>query len=80
MVADGISFAPRIPSVGTQGVEASDDGGCSQSGDQVVHSLQYGVREGGDGDEVLVDSEVLFRFLDEQSRSLRDFLRSARER
>jgi len=44
----------------------------------VVRELQYGVREGGDGDEVYVDAEVLFQFLDEQSRSLRDFLQSAR--
>ena len=35
-------------------------------------------REGSDGDEVCVDSEVLFQFLDRQSRSLRDFLRFAR--
>ena len=45
----------------------------------VARGLRYGVREGGDGDEVSVDAEVLFQFLDEQSRSLRDFLRSARE-
>ncbi len=50
-----------------------------QGGTTVAPKLQYGVREGGDGDEVTVDSEVLFQFLDEQSRSLRDFLRIARE-
>ena len=47
--------------------------------DVMAQSLQYGVREGGDGEAVCVDAEVLFQFLDEQSRSLRDFLRSARE-
>ena len=45
----------------------------------VARSLQYGVRESGDGDEVTMDAEVLFQFLDEQSRSLRDFIRFARE-
>jgi len=44
----------------------------------VVRSLQENYREGSDGDGVLVDSEVLFQFLDEQSRSLRDFLQIAR--
>ena len=58
-------------------------GNDSQLRDQVVPGvarvLQYEVREGGDGDEISMDSEVLFQFLDEQSRSLRDFIRSARE-
>ncbi len=36
-------------------------------------------REGSDGDEFVVDADVLFQFLDEQSRSLRDFIRFARE-
>ena len=35
--------------------------------------------EDSDGDEITLDSDVLFQFLDAQSRSLRDFLRSARE-
>jgi len=48
-------------------------------GGTAARSLPYGVREGGDGDEICMDAEVLFLFLDEQSRSLRDFIRFARE-
>ena len=55
----------------------------SQLRDQVVPGvariLPYEVREGGDGDTVCMDADVLFQFLDEQSRSLRDFIRFARE-
>ena len=50
-----------------------------QGGTTVARGLQYGVREGGDGDEICMDADVLFLFLDAQSRSLRDFLRSAGE-
>jgi len=45
----------------------------------VARILPYEVREGGDGDEISVNADVLFQFLDEQSRSLRDFIRFARE-
>ena len=40
--------------------------------------LLYGVREGGDGDELYVDSEELIEFVDNQSRDMRDFFRNAR--
>ncbi len=47
--------------------------------DKVVGTtLAVEAREGGDGDEVCMDSDALFKFLDEQSRSLRDFLQFAR--
>ena len=42
----------------------------------VARSLQYEVREGGDGDEI---AEQLFQFLDYQSREMRDFLQNAWE-
>jgi len=40
--------------------------------------LAVGVREGGDGDEVCMDADVLFEYLDFQSRSLREFIRFAK--
>ncbi len=47
--------------------------------DKVVGTTLAGkAREGGDGDEVCMDSDVLFNYLDKQSRDLRDFLRFAR--
>ncbi len=45
----------------------------------VAREMLYEVREGGDGDEICMDAEVLFLFLDEQSRKLRDFIRIARK-
>ena len=62
--------------LGSSTPEIDGQGGTTE----VARSLQYGVREGGDGDEICMDADVLLQFLDEQSRSLRDFLRSARER
>ncbi len=64
------------PSVGRdgEGLFAERQGGTTE----LAQGLQYGVREGGDGDEICMDAEVLFDYLDHQSRSLRDFIRSAR--
>ncbi len=52
---------------------------ADRQGGTAARSLHYGVHEGGDGDEICMDAEVLLKFLDEQSRSLRDFIRFARE-
>ena len=66
--------------MGSDRLELPDSEVDGQRGTAVVApKLQYGVREGGDGDEICIDADVLLQFLDDQSRSLRDFIRSARE-
>ncbi len=45
----------------------------------VAQLLQSKLVRAGDGDEICMDADVLFDFLDEQSRDLRDFIRFARE-
>jgi len=65
--ADSLLFQPEARPAGS--TPGPGPGGTVVAG---------GVREGGDGDEICVDAEALFQFLDEQSRSLRDFVRFAR--
>ena len=52
--------------------ESGQDGSCGAV-------LAGKAREGGDGDEACVNAQLLFQFMDEQSRDMRDFLQSARE-